>query len=180
MKRDLIKEIEIPEGIEAEIKGNSIKITGPQGEVKREVDADNLVFEKKDNKIIISCKKATKKEKKMINTITAHIKNMLKGAKEKFEYELKIVFSHFPITAEVQGKKVIIKNFLGEKIPREADIPEGVEVDVKKDIITIKSSNIESVGRAAASIERATKIRLRDRRIFQDGIYITNKAGKKI
>ena len=180
MKREIIKEIEIPEGVGVEIKGNAIKINGPQGEAQREFNTNKLIFEKKENKVIISCKKATKKEKKMINTITAHIKNMFKGINDKFVYELKIVFSHFPVTAEVHGKKVLIKNFLGEKTPREAEIPEGVEVEVKKEILTIKSNDKEKAGRAAASIERATRIRLRDRRVFQDGIYITNKAGKKI
>lgn len=180
MKREIIREIEIPEGVEVEINGNLIKMKGAQGESKREFDLDNIMFEKKGNKIILGNKKATKKEKKMINTITAHIKNMFKGIKDKFVYELKIVFSHFPVTAEVKGKKVLIKNFLGEKTPRQADIPEGAEVEVKKEIILVKSNDKEIAGRAAASIERATNIRLRDRRIFQDGIFITNKAGKKI
>ncbi len=180
MKKELIEEIEIPEGVEVEIDGNRIIVKGAQGEIERKFNINKIFFEKKDNKILLGNKKATKREKKMINTITAHIKNMFKGVKEKFEYDLKIVFSHFPITAEVQGDKLLIKNFLGEKIPREVTIPKGAEVEVKKEIIKVKSHDKEIAGRAAASIEMATKIRLRDRRVFQDGIYLTNKAGKKI
>jgi len=181
MKKEIIEEIEIPAGVEAEIENNTIKVKGAEGEIQRSFNnIDNLIFEKKGNKIIIGNKKASKKEKKMINTISAHIKNMFMGVKEKFVYELKAVFSHFPITAEVQGRKFLVKNFLGEKIPREVELPEGVEVEIKKEIIIVKSPDIEIAGKAAASIERATKIRLRDRRVFQDGIYLTSKAGKKI
>ena len=59
-------------------------------------------------------------------------------------------------------------------------MPEGAELDIGKEIITIKSVNKEIAGQAAANFEAATKIRARDNRIFQDGVYIINKAGKKI
>ena len=180
MKREIFEEIEIPEGVEANIEGSTLNVKGPEGENKRTFNTNNLSFEKKDNKIVIGNKKSTKKEKKMIYTIAAHVKNMLKGVKEKFEYELKIVFSHFPITAEYKDNKVSIKNFLGEKVPREVPISKGVEVEIKKEQIIVKSVDKELAGQAAASLENATKVGARDRRIFQDGIYIINKAGKEI
>ena len=105
---------------------------------------------------------------------------MVKGVQEKFEYKLKVCFSHFPISVDVKGNGATIKNFLGEKIPRKLQIPLGVDVQVNKEIIIINSSNKELVGQAAANFERATRIRKKDRRIFQDGIFITNKAGKEI
>jgi len=180
MKQEFFQEIDIPEGVEATIDGNLLNVKGPEGENKREFNIHNLVFEKKDNKIIIGSKKATKKEKRMTNTTISHVKNMLGGVKEKFEYELKVVFSHFPMNVSVEGDKVIIKNFLGEKIPRKADIPKGAEVDVQKDTIIVKSVDKEIAGQAAANLETATKIRARDQRVFQDGIYIIKKAGKEI
>ena len=180
MKKEFFQEIEIPEGIEIKIEDGKVNIKGPEGENKRNFDLRKIVLEKKENKIILGSKKATKKEKKMINTMTAHIKNMIKGTQEKFEYKLKIVFSHFPITVEIQGEKAIIKNFLGEKVPREVKIPKDAEIKVDKDIVTVTSLNKEIAGQAAANLESATKIKMRDRRVFQDGIYITNKAGREI
>ena len=180
MKKELFQEIEIPEGVEAEIEGNSLKIKGPEGEVERRFDIDNLVFEKKENKILIGNKKSTRREKKLMNTLTAHISNLIEGVQKKFEYKLKICYSHFPFTVEIKDREVIIKNFLGEKVPRKVNLPKGVEAEVDKEYITIKSANKESAGQAAANLERATKIRGRDIRVFQDGIYIVNKAGKDI
>ncbi|RLG12341.1 50S ribosomal protein L6 [Candidatus Pacearchaeota archaeon] len=180
MRKEIFQEVEIPEGVEAEIKGNILEIKGKEGENKKKFNLHNIKLEKKDNKIVIGNKKATKKEKKMINTITAHIKNMIQGVQEKFEYKLKAVFSHFPITLEKQGDEVIIKNFLGEKIERKAKIPKGAEVKIEKEYVTITSVDKEIAGQAAANLEKATRIRMRDRRVFQDGVYIINKAGKEI
>ena len=180
MKKELYKKIEIPEGIEAEIKGSLLRIKGPEGENSRRFILGPLEMVKEGNKISIGGKNATKREKKMMNTIAAHIKNMIKGVQQKFEYELKAVFSHFPITIEVKGHEVLIKNFLGEKTPRKAVLPKNVEIEVNGNLIKVKSTDRELAGQAAAKLETATRIRARDKRIFQDGIFITKKAGKEI
>lgn len=180
MKKEIIQEIEIPEAIEANIDGNLLTVKGEQGENKREFEVEGLEFKLKDNKIIIGDKKATKKEKKIINTIVAHIKNMIKGVQEEFEYKLKVCFNHFPITVEVKDNEAIIKNFLGEKIPRKVKILRGTKVNADKGIITVSSNDIELAGQTAANFEKATRIRMKDRRVFQDGIFITSKAGRAV
>jgi len=180
MKKEIIQEVEIPENVEAKINGSVLIIKGKEGETSKNFNTNKLVFEIKDNKIVIKNEKATKSEKKMINTITAHVRNMIKGVQEKFEYKLKIVFSHFPISVELKDNEAIIKNFLGEKISRISKIPNMVEVNVDKDIITVRSHDKELAGQTAANFEKTTKIRMKDRRVFQDGIFITNKAGRAI
>jgi large subunit ribosomal protein L6 len=180
MKKDIEKIIEIPEGVEVEVDGNSVKTKGESGEIEREFKIKKIDIEKMDGKIRLSSKSASKKEKKVMNSVAAHIKNMVAGAKDKFEYKLKICASHFPMTVEIKGKEAFVKNFLGEKIPRKVKIPEGVEIQIDKEFITVISPNKELAGQAAANFEKSTNVRLRDRRIFQDGIFITNKAGREI
>lgn len=180
MKQKFFQEIEIPETVEVELKEEQVKIKGKEGENIREFKLGKLNIEKKDNKIIIEYEKATKKEKKIINTSSAHIKNMIKGVQEKFKYELKICSSHFPMNVEKKEEKIIIKNFLGEKTPRESIILPNVEIQIEKEIITVESIDKEAAGQTAANLEQATKIKGRDIRIFQDGIYITNKCGKNM
>ena len=180
MKKELFVEIEIPEGIEVVFRDETFKTKGPEGENERKFDLGKLKVETSKEKIKIGNVKSTKNDKKRMNTIAAHIKNMIKGVQEKFEYKLKICFGHFPLNVKQEGNKVIIKNFLGEKINREVKIPEGVEIEIGKEIISLKSVNKEIAGQAAANFEAATKIGGRDKRIFQDGIYIINKSGKKI
>ena len=178
MKKEIFQKIVIPEGIKAEIDGNTLIIKGPEGENKKTFNINKLVFEKEDKTIVIGSKKATKTEKRMINTISAHINNMIRGVQKKFEYKLKICFSHFPFSVEIKGNEAIIKNFLGEKIPRKLKI--SGEVDINKDIITIKSVDKELAGQIAANFEQATKIRAKDKRVFQDGCHIISKDGVEI
>jgi large subunit ribosomal protein L6 len=180
MKKLFSQEILLPNGVDIKKEDKKIIVKGSQGEASKEFNFGKIKYEKKDGKIVISHPAATRNEKRMINTITAHIKNLINGVQNKFEYKLKVCSSHFPINVEIKGNNVLIKNFLGEKTPRKCELPIGAEVEINKDIITIKSSNREIAGQAAANFETATKVRNRDRRVFQDGIFITNKPGREI
>jgi len=100
---------------------------------------------------------------------------MITGVTRGYRYRLKIVFSHFPVSVKVEGDKVIIENFLGEKAPRIAKIVGDVKVRVEKDDVIVEGIDIEAVGQTAANIELATKISDFDRRVFVDGIYIYKK-----
>ena len=180
MRKELLQSIEIPEGVEVLVDKNTILVKGKEGENKRIFNFSGLDIKKEGKILSLGHKKATKNEKRRINTTIAHIKNMINGVQKKFQYKLKICFSHFPFTVEVKGNEALIKNFLGEKIPRKLKIMTGAEINVDKDIITVTAIDRELAGQVAADFERVTKIRKRDRRVFQDGIYITNKAGRDI
>jgi len=180
MNKELFREIDIPEGIDASLEGATISIKGPEGETTRTFDFGGLEVKKDGRKIILGSKKSSKREKKLMNTITAHIKNMVEGVQNKFEYKLKVCFSHFPISVEIQGNTATIKNFLGEKIPRKMTLPEGVQIEVQKQDITVTSQDKEVAGQAAANFEKITRIVGKDRRVFQDGIFITHKCGREI
>ncbi len=104
---------------------------------------------------------------------------MFSGLQEEFVYKLEAANVHFPMTLKVDSGFLIITNFLGEKFPRKAKILHSVDVEVKGNLITISSHDKESAGQTAANIERATKVRDRDRRVFQDGCYIVERPGGK-
>lgn len=180
MRKEHTQTIEIPEGVEVKLDGTHLSVKGPEGENSRDFKVGKIKFSVDGGKIVLSEKSATKNDKRTINTYASHIRNMIKGVQEKFVYELKVASSHFPMSVKVEGNKATIKNFLGEKIERTCKVPAGAEVEVKKDFITVKSVSKEIAGQAAANFEKATRISNRDRRIFQDGIYMTNKAGKEI
>ena len=171
-----IKEVQISEGIEIEIDGAMVHVKGPKGELEKELTNPRLSIEKKDDKVEVRCELPRKKENALVGTFAAHIRNMIKGVREGFEYKMKILYSHFPMKVSVKGDEVIIENFLGETHPRKAKIFGDVKLTVKGDEITLEGVTKEEIGQTAANIERATRVRRRDIRIFQDGIYITAKG----
>jgi len=180
MKKELFKQIKIPEGVTVNVEDSKLTAKGPEGEMFREFKLSKVKMELKDDKINLSQKSVTKNEKKIMNTVAAHIENIVNGVKKKFEYHLKICYGHFPFTIRQDGNRVFIKNFLGEKVERIVELPKGIDIEIKKEFITIKSVNKELAGQASANFEAATRVRGRDRRIFQDGIYIIEKDGKKM
>jgi len=176
----LEEEIEIPEGVDVKIVGNLFSVNGPKGENKRILASPKIKIEKKENKIIVSALKATRREKRDIGSFSSHIKNMVNGVKEAFVYKLKVCSGHFPMTVSATKDELQVKNFLGETIPRKLKLEKGVDVKVEGEIITVGSVDKELAGQTAAGIEQLTRITNRDRRIFQDGIWITEKCGKKM
>ena len=102
---------------------------------------------------------------------------MVNGVTKGHVYRMKICSGHFPMNVSIAGGEFVIKNFLGEKVPRKLKLKEGVNVKVEGQEVVIDGSALEQVSQTAASIEQLTRIRNRDLRVFQDGIYITHKDG---
>lgn len=180
MREKIVEEIEIPDKVEIKIEDSIISLKGPQGETERFLKDPKINIKHGDNKVVISCEKGTRRQKRVIETFKAHIKNMVKGVTEGHEYILKICSGHFPMNVSVQNDTFEIKNFLGESAPRILKIRDNVDVKVEGEEVKVTSTDKEAAGQTAANIEHLTAIKGRDRRIFQDGIYITNKSGKKI
>jgi large subunit ribosomal protein L6 len=177
-KKSIVEELEIPSGVTAEIKDNVLIVKKEDNEIKKKMPGVTISL--KDNKITIKPKKQARKEKKKTKSVRAHILNMFKGLNEKYTYKLQICAVHFPMTVKTEKDKIIIKNFLGEQKERRADIIPNVEVKVSGEIITVTSCDKEAAGQTAANIEKAAKSRNKDKRIFQDGIFMTEQAGRAL
>ena len=169
------EEIEIPEGVEVIIENNEVSVKGPNGEDSRKFTYPNVSINKEDDVVVLHTAFPKKKDKAMIGTTRAHLNNMIIGVTDGFEYHMKIVYAHFPMNVKVQNDVVVIDNFLGERHPRSAKIVGDSKVAVKGDEVTITGINKEHVGQTMANLEQATKIKGRDPRVFQDGIYLTSK-----
>ena len=178
MKLDLTEQIEIPEGVEIKIDKGLVSAKGPKGESSRRLAGPKINLEVKDNKVVISATKATKREKRLIGTFKSHVENIIHGVNEGHVYKLKICSTHFPMNASVKEGIFELQNFLGEKVPRTIKLKQGVDVKIEGQEITVESTNKELAGQTAASIEQLCRITNRDRRIFQDGIYIIEKSQK--
>ena len=179
VKKDLREEIEIPQEINASIDDDEIIMKKDDKELRRRLEG-KVEIKMEGNKIILEANKSTKNEKKIYGTMKAHIRNMIKGLTEGFKYKLQIANVHFPmnVSHNKETNEIIIKNFLGEKQDRIVKLIEGVDVKVADETIELESFDIEKAGQCAANIEKGAKVRNKDRRIFQDGIFIIEKPGR--
>jgi len=178
MKLDIRDETQLPEGVTASYANNILTMKGPKGEVAKAMKEPKLQIEAKGNMIVVSCKNGTRREKRMANTFNAHIENMIAGVQKQYRYQLKVCSGHFPMNVAVQGDRFVVKNFLGEKFPRTMKIKKGATVKVEGDKITIESCDKDIAGTIASDIELLTAKRNRDLRVFQDGIYMIEKANE--
>mmetsp|Transcript_6231 Transcript_6231/g.18428 ORF Transcript_6231/g.18428 Transcript_6231/m.18428 type:complete len:198 (-) Transcript_6231:44-637(-) len=183
------RSIEIPEGVEVEIKSRQVKVTGPLGTLNRDfkhVSMAMAVISEKDEEEEIEKKMvkvdiwfATRKQLACVRTICSHIENLFVGVTRGFLYKMRFVYSHFPINVTLTGDNVEIRNFLGERRVRKIKLLEGVNyvrsADVK-DQIELSGIDITMVSLTAAKIQQATNIRHKDLRKFLDGIYVSEKG----
>lgn len=174
------REIEIPDGVEVAVTGQAVTVKGQKGEISRTFTLPQITITTDKKTVKIYSASNRRMFGALCGTVWAHIRNMVKGVQDGYEYKLKAVFVHFPMTLKTEGNEFVVDNFLGEKFPRKVAIPEGVEVQINGDEITITGADKEIAGMAATRIEQLTRLSYRDRRVFQDGIYIISKDGKKV
>jgi len=170
------KTVEIPEGIEARQEGSSVTIKGPKGELSRDFAHPKVSTETSGSAVRFKSLDDRKRTVALLGTFAAHVRNMITGVKSGWECRLKVVYSHFPVKVAVEGDGVAIQNFMGGRKPKKSMIVGQTKVDVNKDEIVVTGADKEDVGQTAANMELVTKVAKFDKRIFQDGIYITRKC----
>ena len=169
-------EIQIPDDVKINLKGSMLHVQGPLGHVYKNFKKIPVVIEINDKKILLKQTGERKKHYAIRNTARSIIQTLCEGVIDGFTIKMKIVYSHFPITVKVEGKKVLIENFQGERAPRISMINGDTKVDVKGDDVIISGPVLTDVSQTAANIQLKSKIKNKDHRVFLDGIYRYSKS----
>ena len=106
---------------------------------------------------------------------------MMVGVRQRYEFKMRLVYSHFPININIVngGKRVEIRNFLGEKIVRRVDMIGDTKIeksDAVKDEIILTGTDLEGVSRSCALIHQSCLCKKKDIRKFLDGFYVSEKG----
>jgi large subunit ribosomal protein L6 len=163
--------IQVPGDVQLSLEGRKVTVKGPKGTLTRDFSHEPVSIELDGKTVRVWAAWPRKKEAALVGTIKSHIQNMITGVTKGFTYKLKIVFSHFPISAKLKEKTVLIENFTGERSPRKAMIIGDVMVKIQGEDIIVQGINLEDVSQTAANVEQATKVKRKDPRIFLDGLY---------
>jgi large subunit ribosomal protein L6 len=160
--------VEIPKEVNVDISRGIAKISGSNGEVS---------FGYKPIVSFVVENDTVKLEgpKMFVGTYNSHLKNAFKGVTEGHSKKMKVIQAHFPMKLEQKQDKVIIKNFIGSRVDRVAKIVGNTKVSIKGQDIEIDGPDLYAVGQTAANLHQATKVRNKDVRVFQDGIYPVKK-----
>lgn len=171
------REITLPDGVKASMEGATLTISGKVGTSKRIFDSPFAVVRLSENTVTIENKKDNRRGKRVFETYAAHVMNMIKGVTRGFRYELQVVQGHFPTKVSVKGNQIIVENFLGEKTPRIVVAYPGVKARTSDGkVVFIEGADIEDVSHVSQSVESITRIKAKDRRVFQDGVYLVSRG----
>ena len=169
-------EIQIPDGVKVNLKGSMLHVQGPLGHVYKNFKKIPIIIEINDKKILVKQTGSRKKHLAIRNTAKSIIRTLCEGVVDGFTIKMKVVYSHFPITVKVEGKKVLIENFQGERAPRISMIRGNTNVAVNGDDVIISGPVLTDVSQTAANIQLKSKVKNKDHRVFLDGIYNYSKS----
>ncbi len=169
--------VPVPEGVTVEVVDPvTIKVKGPLGELVKSFRNAGIRVSMAEGGLLVRVYGRGKRVDAMMGTFRATFRNMVTGVTKGFTYKLKVVQTHFPMNLKVQGDRLVIENFTGERYPRVVELVPGVKVTVRGEEVIVTGIDKEAVGLVAGRIEQATKIKKKDLRKFLDGIYVYQKT----
>jgi large subunit ribosomal protein L6 len=171
-------EIDIPADVTASMDHLELTVEGPNGSVTRKLWYPDITVAVEEEQVVVTATETDAETNATVGTFESHVRNMFHGVTEGWEYNMEVFYSHFPMQVKVEGDEVVISNFLGEKSPRRTPVRGDTEVEVDGEEVTLTGSDIEAVGQTAADIEQLTRVKDKDTRVFQDGVYITSKPNR--
>ena len=144
--------IEIPNGVEVQIDGQTISIKGPKGSLERTL-ASVVTIEQDGAVLRVIRPDDSKSSRAQQGLIRSLVANMVTGVSDGYRRELEI--NGVGYRAERLGP--FIRFELGYSHPIFYELPEGVDADVKQTAITLTSIDKELVGQVAAQIRKLRK-----------------------
>ena len=142
--------VSVPAGVDVDIDGQHVRVSGPKGELDLSVHAWVEVSREGEE---LRCR-ARALESKMVamaGTTRALLNNMVTGVSGGFERRLQLVGIGY--RAQMQGSKLSLS--LGFSHPVELDSPEGISIQTPSQTeIVVQGIDRQRVGQVAAELRR--------------------------
>ncbi len=175
MSRIAKNAIQIPDKCTVSTTEGVLTVTGPLGTLTKSVHP-LVTIAVSGNEVAVHPVNTTKLSRSLWGTYASHIKNMLSGVRQKFVKKLELQGIGYRV--EMQGKQ--LKFLVGFSHPVLVTVPEGLEVVVEKNTITISGIDKEAVGQFAANVRAIKKPEpYKGKGIRYEGEYVREKQGKK-
>ena len=168
--------IEVPSGVNVEIKGTHVRVKGPKGELSHTFPPV-IEITLEDGTLTVNRLSEEKYHRSMHGTARAIINNMVVGVTQGFEKILEI--NGVGYRAEMTGSKLVLS--LGYSHTIEVEPPEGITFEVldRNNVIKVSGYNKQVVGQIAAEIRGMRPVEpYKGKGIRYRGEYVRRKAGK--
>jgi len=142
--------VAIPSGVTVEVKGTTVHVKGPKGELSY-VHLPEVTLVIADNVITVGRKLDTKDARARHGLTRALVANMVKGVSDGYTKQLEIIGVGYK--AALKGK--VLQLNLGHSHPIDFDIPADIEItqdEKNKSILRITGADKQLVGQVAAQI----------------------------
>lgn len=167
--------IPVPEKTTVSVADGVMTVKGPLGEISKTVHTAVSVSVDAGS-VSVAPLNNSKLARSLWGTFASHVKNMIHGVNTKYQKQLEIQGVGYKV--ELQGKT--LKFALGFSHPVVVPIPEGLDVVVEKNLITISGIDKEEVGQFAANVRALKKPEpYKGKGIRYVGEYVRQKQGKK-
>lgn len=140
--------IQVPKGVEVQLKEKLVNVKGPKGDMSLEVHGDVSV--KMDDGIVnVAPITPCKKSWSLAGTFRSLINNLVVGVTEGFQKTLELVGVGYRV--QVQGSALNLS--LGYSHPIKYELPKGVSAEAPNNTtIILRSSDKQLLGQTAAEI----------------------------
>lgn len=171
------KPIIIPDNVEVKIEDQNVIIKGPKGEMSQEIPQD-IGIELKNGEILLNPRRKTKKSGALWGLTRSLLYNCVKGVTEGFKKELELIGIGYRASWVEEGKTLVLEVGFSHKV--ELEIPGGIDVSVKKNIITVSGIDKQKVGEITAKIRKVRPPEpYKGKGIRYLGEKVRRKEGKK-
>jgi large subunit ribosomal protein L6 len=142
------KPIELPQGVEVTVEGNSVTVKGPKGSLEFSFNEDMKVLID-GNIVTVERPSETKTHRTLHGTTRAIINNMVVGVSEGYKKQLKMIGVGY--RALLKGNTLVLS--AGFSHPVELEVPVGLTCEVPKNTdIIISGIDKQLVGEFSANI----------------------------
>jgi len=141
----------VPKGVEVEIKGASVRIKGPKGELQQTFPA-SMEISMNEGAIEVKRPSDERSHRSLHGMTRALINNMVVGVSTGFEKILEV--NGVGYRAEIQGNNLVL--YVGYSHPVVMEPPVGIsfEADMKTRQLKVKGYDKALVGQVAADIRK--------------------------
>jgi len=166
----------IPAGVTVDVKGNTVRVKGPRGELQQSFSP--LIGVALDsNQLVITRKSDLPAERALHGTTRALLANMVEGVSKGFQVVLEVEGVGY--RAEMEGKNLAL--YVGYSHPVKMEPPAGIsfEADQKARQIKVLGFDKQLVGQVAANIRKVRPPEpYHGKGLHYLGEHIRRKAGK--